>query len=219
LSDFEKEKKYHIADEMKTFGNEALIPTGRLRELLNHVGITTPPEFRVKTVSHPGREEYKTIVEILSGPNMLSRHQGLAFRATHQAVVGDATWQAITTYNHEYHDKLKNTIYHLLPQRKKDKFKASGIKANIPWMMMVHHQDIAVEMSIHLQAFQREIQSLCDQLRDSDVIIRAYQWVVASEASELYASDTDTWSATSSGPGARGKPAKNNHSTFDSRSR
>jgi hypothetical protein len=115
LSDFEKEKEYHITDEIKTFRNEASIPTDTLRELLNRVGITTPPELGVKRVLRPGREEYKAIMEMLSGPNVLNRHQGLAFIATHQAAVGDAAWQAITTYNHQYHDKLKSTIYHLLP--------------------------------------------------------------------------------------------------------
>jgi hypothetical protein len=162
LIDFKKEKEYHIADEIQTCGNEAPIPTGRLRELLNRVGITTLPEFKVKRVLHPGRDKYKAIVEILNGPNVLSCHQGLAFRATHQAAVGDAAWQAITTYNSEYHDKLKNTVYHLLPQRKKGKFKASGVKADIPRMLMVHHQDIALEMSTRLQAAQWEIQSLRD---------------------------------------------------------
>jgi hypothetical protein len=49
-----------------------------------------------------------------------------------------------------------------------------------------------VEMSIHLQAAQQGIQSLCDELRDSDATIRAYQQMVAGEASELYASDTNT---------------------------
>jgi hypothetical protein len=39
---------------------------------------------------------------------------------------------------------------------------------------MVHHQDVSVEMSIHLQVAQQEIQSLRDQLRDSDVTIRGY---------------------------------------------
>jgi hypothetical protein len=47
------------------------------------INITTPPEFKVKRVLCPGREEYKAIVEILSGPNVLSCHQGLAFRDTH----------------------------------------------------------------------------------------------------------------------------------------
>jgi hypothetical protein len=48
------------------------IPTGRLRDLLNRINITTPPEFRIKRILHLGREEYKAIVEILSGPNVLS---------------------------------------------------------------------------------------------------------------------------------------------------
>jgi hypothetical protein len=64
----------HDADEIKTFGDEAPIPTGRLRDLLNCINITTLPEFRIKRISHPGREEYKAIVEIINGPNMLSRH-------------------------------------------------------------------------------------------------------------------------------------------------
>jgi hypothetical protein len=50
LSDSEKVKVYHDADEIKTIGNEALIPTSRLRDLLNCINITTLPEFRIKRV-------------------------------------------------------------------------------------------------------------------------------------------------------------------------
>jgi hypothetical protein len=39
----------------------------------------------------------------------------------------------------------------LLPYRKKDKFKTSGFKADVPRMLMVHHQDVFVEMRTHLQ--------------------------------------------------------------------
>jgi hypothetical protein len=88
---------------------------------------------------------------------VLSRHKGPAFRATYQDVVADAAWQAITTYNRRYHEELKNTVYHLLPQRKKNKFKTSMVKADVPRMLMVHHQDVTVEMSTHLQAVQQEI--------------------------------------------------------------
>jgi hypothetical protein len=98
----------------------------------------------------------------------------------------------ITTYNHRYHKELKDTVYHLLPQRKKNKFKTSGVKADVPRMLMVHHQDVVVEMSTHLQATQQEIQKLHNQLRDSDATIRGYQRMVAGEASDLYASDTYT---------------------------
>jgi hypothetical protein len=81
-SNAEKDETFHDADDIKTFGDKALIPTGRLRDLLNHINITTLPEFRIKRISRPGREEYKAIVEIISGPNVLNRHKGPAFRTT-----------------------------------------------------------------------------------------------------------------------------------------
>jgi hypothetical protein len=53
-SNTEKDETFHDADEIKTFGDEALIPTGRLRDLLNRINITTPPEFRIKRIPRPG---------------------------------------------------------------------------------------------------------------------------------------------------------------------
>jgi hypothetical protein len=150
-SNAKKDKMFHNTDEIKTFGNEAPIPTGRLRDLLNYINITTPPEFRIKRIPRPSQEEYKAIVEILSGNNVLSRHKGPAFRTTYQDAVADAAWQAITTYSRRYHDKLRNTVYHLLPQRKKNKYKVFGVKADVPRMLMVHHQDVFVEMGTRLQ--------------------------------------------------------------------
>jgi hypothetical protein len=211
-----KDETFHDADEIKTFENEAPIATGRLRDLLNHINITTPPEFRIKRIPRPGQEEYKTTMEILSGPNVLSRHKGPAFRTTCQDAVADTTWQAITTYSRRYHDELRNTAYHLLPQRKKNKFKISEVKADVPRMLMVHHQDVFVEMSTRLQTAQQEIQKLYDQLRDSEATVRAYQRMVAGEASDLYAFDTCTWSTTSSGPGAKDEPALDSHSPSSS---
>jgi hypothetical protein len=54
LSDTKKDEMFHDADEIKTFGDEALIPTRRLRDLLNHINITTALEFRIKRISCPG---------------------------------------------------------------------------------------------------------------------------------------------------------------------
>jgi hypothetical protein len=96
-SNAEKDETFHDTDEIKTFGNEAPIPTGTLRDLMNRINITTPPEFRIKRIPCPGREEYKAILEKISGPNVLSRHKGPAFRTTYQDAVADAAWQAITT--------------------------------------------------------------------------------------------------------------------------
>jgi hypothetical protein len=156
-SNDEKDEIFHDGNTIKTFGEEAPIPTGRLRDLLQHINITTPPEFRIKRIPRPGREEYKAIVEIISGPNVLSRHKGPTFRTTYPDAVADAAWQAITTYSRRYHDELRNTVYHLLPQRKRNQFKVSGAKADVPRMLMVHHQDVFVEMSTRLQTAQQEI--------------------------------------------------------------
>jgi hypothetical protein len=149
-SNTEKDETFHDADGIKTFGDEALIPTGRLRDLLNHINMTTSPEIKIKRIPCPDREEYKAVVEIISGPNVLSRHKGLAFRTTYQEAVADTARQAITTYSQRYLDELRNTVYHLLPQRKKNKFKVFGVNADVPRMLMVHHQDEFVEMSTHL---------------------------------------------------------------------
>jgi hypothetical protein len=109
-SNVEKDETFHNADEIKTFGNEVSILMGRLKDLLNRINITILPEFRIKRIPRPGREEYKAILEIISGPNVLSRHKGPAFRTTYQNAVADAAWQAITTYSHRYHDELRNTV-------------------------------------------------------------------------------------------------------------
>jgi hypothetical protein len=167
----------------------------------------------------PGQEEYKAIMEIISGPNVLSQHKGPAFRTAYQDAVADAAWQVITTYSRRYHDELRNTVYYMLPQRKKNKFKVSGVKADVPRMLMVHHQDVFVQMSTRLQTAQQEIQKLRDQLRVSNATVRSYERMVAGESSDLYASNTCTWSATSSGPGAKDEPVVDNHSSFGSRTR
>jgi hypothetical protein len=92
---------------------------------------------------------------------------------------------------------LQNFIHHLLPYMKKDQFKAYGVKKDIPKMVMVHHQDVTVELSTRLLAAQHEIETLRIQLRNADATIRGYMRMVEGQASNLYASDTDTWSATS----------------------
>jgi hypothetical protein len=48
--------------------------------------------------------------------------------------------------------KLQNSVHHILPQQKKGKFKASGVKKDVPRIEMVQHQDMTVELSIHLLA-------------------------------------------------------------------
>jgi hypothetical protein len=97
-SDTEDEKMYRDADEVESFGAKALILTGMLWALLEHLGIITAPRYRMKEVSRPGRVEFKAIVEIFFGSSVLCRHKGPAFRASHSDVVVDASWQTTTSW-------------------------------------------------------------------------------------------------------------------------
>jgi hypothetical protein len=98
LSDAEDEKMYRDADEVESFGIEAPILTGRLRALLEHLGITTAPRYRIKEVPRSGWVEFKAIAEIFFGSRVLCRHKGPAFRTSRSDAVAGATWQAITSW-------------------------------------------------------------------------------------------------------------------------
>jgi hypothetical protein len=85
--------------------------------------------------------------------------------------VADTAWQAITSWSSRNKDELQNSVHYLLPQRKKGKFKTSGVKKDVPRMEMVHHQDVTMELSTRLLAAQQEIEALLTQLRTSDATI------------------------------------------------
>jgi hypothetical protein len=152
LSDTEAEKMYRDPDEVESFGVEAPILTSRLQALLEHLGITTAPQYRIKEVPHSGWVEFKAIAEIFFGSRVLCRHKGPAFMTSRSDAVADATWQAITSWVRSNKGRLQNSVHYLLPYGKKDQFKAYGVKRDIPRMEMVHHQDVTVELSTHLLA-------------------------------------------------------------------
>jgi hypothetical protein len=98
LSEAEDEKMYQDVDEVESFGVEAPVPAGRLRALLEHLGITTAPRYRIKEVLHSGRVEFKAIVEIFFGSRVLCQHKGPTFWTCRSDVIDDAAWQAITSW-------------------------------------------------------------------------------------------------------------------------
>jgi hypothetical protein len=156
----EDEKMYRDADEVESFGAESPILTGRLWALLEHLGITTAPRYRIKEVPRLGRVEFKTITEIFFRSRILCWHKGPAFRTSCSDAVADAALQAITSWARSNKSRLQNSVHYLLPYRKKDQFKAYGVKRDIPRMEMVHHQDVVVELSTHLLTAQHGIETL-----------------------------------------------------------
>jgi hypothetical protein len=91
-SDTKDEKMYQDADEVESFGAESLILASRLRDLLEHLGITTAPQYRIKEVPRSRRVEFKAITEIFFGSRILCRHKGLAFRTSRSDAIVDAAW-------------------------------------------------------------------------------------------------------------------------------
>jgi hypothetical protein len=84
---------------------------------------------------------------------------------------------------------------------------------------MVHDQDVAVELSTRLLTAQHEIETLRAQLRNAYATIQGYMRMVEGQASNLYASDTDTWTTTSSVQSSGKEPAVGSHSPSGSHSR
>jgi hypothetical protein len=93
------------------------------------------------------------------------------------------------------------------------------VKKDIPQMEMVHHQDVAMELSTRLLTAHLEIETLRAQLRNANATIRGCMRMVEGQASNLYASDTDTWIATSSVQSSGKEPIEGSHSPSGSRSR
>jgi hypothetical protein len=170
-SDTEDEKMYRDANEVESFGAESPILTDRLRALLEHLGITTAPRYRIKEVPRLGWVEFKAIAEIFFGSRVLYWHKGPAFSTSRSDAVADAAWQAITSWVRSNKSRLQNSVHYLLPYRKKDQFKAYGVKRDIPQMEMVHHQDVTVELSTPLLTARHEIETLRTQLRKADATI------------------------------------------------
>jgi hypothetical protein len=120
---------------------------------------------------------------------------------------------------HRNKGRLENSVHYFLPYRKKDQFKAYGVKRDIYRIGMVHHQDVTVELSTHLLAAQCEIETLRIQLQNADATIQGYMRMVEGQASDLYTSDTDTWIVTSSVQSSGKELAVSSHSPSGSRSR
>jgi hypothetical protein len=71
LSDTEDEKMYRDEDEVESFRVEAPVLADRLRAMLEHLGITTAPRYRIKEVPRPRWVEFKAVAEIFFGSRVL----------------------------------------------------------------------------------------------------------------------------------------------------
>jgi hypothetical protein len=66
---------------------------------------------------------FSCTLEFFDEQEVVGQHTFPAPRVTSAGVVEDAGWQALTSCYHSQHRDLKNSIYAIYPQRKKDAFK------------------------------------------------------------------------------------------------
>jgi hypothetical protein len=125
-SDTEDEKMYRDADEVESFRAESPILAGRLRALLEHLGITTAPWYRIKEVPRSGRVEFKAIAEIFFGSRILCRHKGPTFRTSRSNSVADDAWQAITSWVCSNKSRLQNSVHYFYPTGRRINSRSMG---------------------------------------------------------------------------------------------
>jgi hypothetical protein len=89
------------------------------RALLEHLGITTAPRYRIREVPRLGRVEFKAIAEIFFRSRVLCRHKGPTFRTSRSDVVADVTWQAIISWVRSNKSRLQNSIHYSYPTGRK----------------------------------------------------------------------------------------------------
>jgi hypothetical protein len=85
---------------MRRTNDGAPVLANRLSALLEHLGITTAPRYRIKKVPRSGRVEFKAIAEIFFGSRVLCWHKGPAFRTSHSDDVAAAPIEVVAAAAH-----------------------------------------------------------------------------------------------------------------------
>jgi hypothetical protein len=75
----------------------------------------------------PGRMDFTYTMEVFNRQEVISKHACPTPCVTCVEAVTGAAWQVLMSWNRSRHCDLKNTIYTLYPQRKKDAFKISQV--------------------------------------------------------------------------------------------
>jgi hypothetical protein len=90
------------------------------------------------------------------------------------------------SWNRSRHRDLKDSIYTLYPQRKKDAFKISRVDPQIFSGAMSHNTSLLLDLSDCLLVAQREIHYLRPQLADIEDTLCAHQRMQAGQDNYLY---------------------------------
>jgi hypothetical protein len=114
-------------------------------------------------------------VEVFDGQEVVGKHACPTPCVTCAEAVADAAWQALMSWNCSRHRDLKDSIYALYPQRKKDSFKISRVDPKIFRGAMSHNTGLSLDLSNCLLVAQREIHYLHTRLANTEDTLQAHQ--------------------------------------------
>jgi hypothetical protein len=112
--------------------------------------------------------EFSYTVEVFIGQEMVGKHAYPTPHVTYVEAVASAARRALSSWNRSLHRDLKDSIYALYPQRKKDAFKISRVDPSIFRGAMGHTTSLSLDLSDRLLDAQREIHYHRTQLADTE---------------------------------------------------
>ena len=193
------EPRDHFAYAYRSDGTEGGRTAEMLKDLLLRVDITTEPVYDLKKVPRTCRDDWRASVHIFNGDELLGIHHSPTCRLRRSEAVEDAAWEAITYICKTYRHRLGHTSFSLFPRRRSGSsvlsFSQAGEHTTV--RAAARGQDLILDLSVRLDAYQQENNFLRDRLLKMESLARAYMRLQRGEASDLYSSDQDTWTANS----------------------
>ena len=180
-------------------GDEGGVVPAQLREMLQQVHSAMRPEYEVKMVPRPGRDEWTATVHIFQGVRRLRTHRSPVPRAYREDAIVDVAWEAITVLHQLERRRFQRTEFSYFPRRKSGErvVRASLVSHAVPRHHTAHSQKTILRMSGRLMGLQEELLTTRQSLKKAERALQRYRSMEDAGASSAHDEQERTWTATS----------------------
>ena len=180
-------------------GEEGGVIPGQLREMLQQVHSAMRPEYEVKMVPRPGRDEWTATVHIFQGARRLRTHRSPVPRAYREDAIVDVAWEAITVLHQLEKRRFQHTEFSYFPRRKSGErlVRARLVSHAVPRHHTAHSQKTILRMSGRLMGLQEELLTTRQSLKKAERALQRYRSEEDAGASSAHDEQERTWTATS----------------------
>ena len=180
-------------------GIEGGVVPEQLREMLQQVHSAMRPEYEVKMVPRPGREEWTALVHIFKGAQKLRTHRSPAPRTYREDAVIDVAWEAIIALHQLEREHFRGTIFSYFPRRKRGErvVRARLVSHAVPRHHTAHNQKTILRLSARLMGTQEELLMTRESLKKAERALQRCRNMESAGASNAHDEEEKTWTATS----------------------